>query len=314
MLREEENYLISDGKLAFGNVKSGRGPRGQLSPGHIRVLRFFRSALLCLTGYGMIDSGGAAAEILWAAVEWEKGRSSIPFKIEIEILAWRLVEIAVEHCGRKIGASYCILPLFFSPCFFIMMPSERMSTMVNPAFLQLVSDEYSKLQGAIDDLGSSVSATLGRQNKDLQLTHEREMMKLQLALETTAKEKIRLEESIATNERACQLETERDWYRKEALALDQAMEQMKVKQKELAERLDESEQDRGWLKGNVEKLRMRNSSLEEKFKEFAIDVSVLHEEEGILGLGKNSVGSPANSEKIEKGSAGDSERVEAEAD
>lgn len=84
--------------------------------------------------------------------------------------------------------------------------------------LQLVTSEYSKLQGAIDDLGSAIDGTLGRQKEDLQRTHKTEMRKAQVEIESLSKERTRLEESIVTNERACQLETERDWYRKEVSA------------------------------------------------------------------------------------------------
>jgi t-SNARE complex subunit (syntaxin) len=71
--------------------------------------------------------------------------------------------------------------------------------------------EYEKLQSAIDDLGSAIDGTLGRQKEDLQRTHKTETRKVQVEIETLSKEKARLEESIATNERANQLETQRDW-------------------------------------------------------------------------------------------------------
>ena len=125
--------------------------------------------------------------------------------------------------------------------------------------LQLVTSEYSKLQSAIDDLGTSINNTLGQQKQDLDRTHETEMRTLQVEIERLTNEKTRLEESIATNERACQLETERDWYKKEALHLDEVLEQTNVRLKELSDRLDESEQDRMWTKGQVEKLAQSTS-------------------------------------------------------
>ena len=157
--------------------------------------------------------------------------------------------------------------------------------------MQLVTSEYSKLQGAIDDLGSAIGGTLGRQKEDLQRTHKTEMRKVQVEIGNLSKERTRLEESISTNERACQLETERDWYKKEALHLDEVLEQTKVRQKDLVDRLDESEQDRGWMKGQVEKLTKHNWALEKKLKELGVDVSALREEEG---TNENSVGNASD--------------------
>jgi len=165
-----------------------------------------------------------------------------------------------------------------------MILSETMtafaSTVIDPECMQLVTSEYSKLQGAIDHLGSAIGSTLGRQKEDIQRTNKTEMRKTQVEIESLSKDKTRLEESIATNERACQLETERDWYRKEALHLDEVLEQTRVKQKNLVDRLDESEQDREWMKGQLEKLTKQNWTLEEKLKELGVDLSSHYEEDG----------------------------------
>ena len=145
--------------------------------------------------------------------------------------------------------------------------------------LQLVTSEYSKLQSAIDDLGSSINNTLGQQKQDLDRTHKTEMRTLQVEIERLTNERTRLEESIATNERACQLEIERDWYKKEALHLDEVLEQTNVRLKELSDRLDESEQDRMWTKGQVEKLAKHKLAFEMKLRELGVDTSALLKEE-----------------------------------
>ena len=105
------------------------------------------------------------------------------------------------------------------------------------------------------------------------------MRTLQVEIESLTNEKTRLEESIATNERACQLEIERDWYKKEALHLDEVLEQTNVRLKELSDRLDESEQDRMWTKGQVEKLAKHKLAFENKLKELGVDASALLKEE-----------------------------------
>ena len=105
------------------------------------------------------------------------------------------------------------------------------------------------------------------------------MRTLQVEIESLTNERTRLEESIATNERACQLETERDWYKKEALHLDEVLEQTNVRLKELSDRLDESEQDRMWTKGQVEKLAKHKLAFEMKLRELGVDTSALLKEE-----------------------------------
>jgi hypothetical protein len=150
-------------------------------------------------------------------------------------------------------------------------------TLVNsiPCSLQLVASEYSKLQGAIEVLGTSIGSTLDRQKQDLERAYNSEMRKVQTEIENLAKEKSRLEESIMTNERACQLQIERDWYKKEALHLDEVLEKMKARQREIFE----NEQDREWMKRQFRKLAKKNAVLERKLKDVGIDVSSLFAEE-----------------------------------
>jgi hypothetical protein len=84
---------------------------------------------------------------------------------------------------------------------------------------KLVELEYSKLQDCIGDLGEMINGTLACEKEEIERTHKSAMRKINVELENMKLEKTKLEESIATNERACLLENERDWYRKEALHL-----------------------------------------------------------------------------------------------
>ena len=117
-----------------------------------------------------------------------------------------------------------------------------------------MTSEYHKLNSAIDDLGTSIGSTLDEQKNELERTHTEELRKIQLSVDELTKEKIQLQDSIATNERANQLESERDWYKKEALHLDETLEKEKAKLKDLASKLESSQQENTWLKGQVEKL------------------------------------------------------------
>ena len=162
--------------------------------------------------------------------------------------------------------------------------------MLDPEWLQLVKAEHAKLDEAIDDLGTSINSTLGRQKDTLQRTHTTELREVQAEAETLNKEKIRLEDAILTNERACELETQRDWYKKEALHLDECLEKTKARQKELIDRFEESEADRKWMKIQLEKLTESNRMLEQKFKELGVDVSdlQLQEEEEVGDQAKDN--------------------------
>lgn len=110
------------------------------------------------------------------------------------------------------------------------------------------------MNSAIDDRGTSIESTLDEQKQELERVHTTDLRKIQLSVDELTKEKIQLQDSIATNERANQLETERDWYKKEALHLDEELEKTKAKMKELASKLESSQQEVNWLKGQVEKL------------------------------------------------------------
>ncbi len=144
--------------------------------------------------------------------------------------------------------------------------------------LQLVQSEYTELLAAIDALGTSISNSLERQKHDLERTHNVEMEKVQVEIENLKNEKQLLEESDATDERTRQLETERDWYKKEALRLDEVMEQGKVRQKDLTDKLCESEQQVKPMTRQVEKLIKYSRQLEKKLKDLGVDLESLVEE------------------------------------
>ena len=144
-------------------------------------------------------------------------------------------------------------------------------TCVNKECLQLVESEYIKLQGAIEDLGKSIDDTLSQEKEALVLTHQSEIAKCKIEIDNLIKDKRRLEESITSNERACQLEVERDWYKKEALHLDSVVEKMKAREK----KLNESLLDREQMKGRLHTLGKSNAAYEKKLKELGVDVSSL---------------------------------------
>ena len=144
--------------------------------------------------------------------------------------------------------------------------------------LQLVTTEYSRLDAAIDDLGTSIGNSLDRQRQDLERTHKIEVEKLKAEIDNLMHEKQLLEETMTSNERTSILETERDWYKKEALHLDEVVQQGKARQKQLTDQLFENEQDAKLMKRQVDKLTKRSRTLEKKLKELGVDVNSLIED------------------------------------
>ena len=70
---------------------------------------------------------------------------------------------------------------------------------VSSESLKLVEDEYSKLQGAIDELGTSINKTIQEQKNDIELTHQKDMKKVEEEIEQHSRENARLEDEIANN-------------------------------------------------------------------------------------------------------------------
>lgn len=98
-------------------------------------------------------------------------------------------------------------------------PDTSSTTIMDSQSFKLVEIEYSKLQDCIEDLAEMINETLANEKEEIERTHKSAMREVNVELENLKLEKTKLEESIATNERACLLENERDWYKREALHL-----------------------------------------------------------------------------------------------
>lgn len=110
--------------------------------------------------------------------------------------------------------------------------------MIDPPMKQLVEDKYHLLMEAIKDLESRRDQSLSTQKEELSAISklENEVAKLNDEITSLKEEiallkldKVTLEEKIASDERVCSLEKERDYYRKESIRLNAAIESMKKK-------------------------------------------------------------------------------------
>ena len=113
-----------------------------------------------------------------------------------------------------------------------------MTSMIDPQWKQLVEDKHLLLVEAIKDLEHRREHSLSTQKEELsiipklqgeiaQLTDEVISLKEEIA--SLKLDKIALEEKIASDERVCTLEKERDYYRKESMRLNAAVESMMKK-------------------------------------------------------------------------------------
>lgn len=134
------------------------------------------------------------------------------------------------------------------------MMSAATSAMIESEAFKLVEQEYTKLQECIEDLADTINGTISEQKENMLLSHKAQVRKLNIEIEQLKLEKNKLEDSISTNERANLLENERDWYKKEALHLDKVLEDTKLENKELKDKLDECEVDRKWMREQIEKV------------------------------------------------------------
>jgi len=158
--------------------------------------------------------------------------------------------------------------------------SSFKATTISSESLKLVEDENSKLQGAIDELETSINKTLKEQKNEIEITHQKALKEAEEQIEQHSRENARLEDDIANNQRACQLEIERDWYKTEALHLDEVLEKKKTEIKSLSMKLETLAQDKECLKAEIDKLASHNTALENKFKELGVnDVELAEKKE-----------------------------------
>lgn len=118
------------------------------------------------------------------------------------------------------------------------------------------------MERAISELGEKVSGVLQKQETEFLSAykiHVRNVEKDFIDLRDEIEEK---EKAIAENVKVKQLEKERDWYKKEALHLDQVLLKTKKKENELREKVDELEEDRKWLSNQLKLLMTHKNMLE----------------------------------------------------
>jgi chromosome segregation ATPase len=138
---------------------------------------------------------------------------------------------------------------------------------IYPFSMALVRENYTKLQNSISDLGSNLNTILQKQEEDFLLAYRTHMRNVQKDFDSLQSEIDEKEKAIANNLLVKQIEKERDWYKKEALHLDQVVLKFKKRDKTLTEKVEELEQERTWLSNQLKLVMKQKNSLETRIDE-----------------------------------------------
>lgn len=130
--------------------------------------------------------------------------------------------------------------------------------------MQLVKDNYAALQVSISELGSKVSGVLQKQETEFLMAYKTHMRNVQKDFETLRQEIDEREKAIENNVMVKQIEKERDWYKREALHLDQLLMKVKKRETMLTSKVEELEHDRSWLSNQLKTVMKQKNQLEDE--------------------------------------------------
>jgi chromosome segregation ATPase len=138
--------------------------------------------------------------------------------------------------------------------------------------MELVRENYAQLQASISELGSKVSGVLQKQETEFLIAYRTHMRNVQKDFETLRHDIDEKEKAIQNHVLVKHIEKERDWYKREALHLDQVLLKLKKREIILVEKVDELEQDRTWLSNQLKTVMKQKNLLECKLNCAADDV------------------------------------------
>ena len=104
-----------------------------------------------------------------------------------------------------------------------------MTSIIDPTFITLVEQKHSKLLEAIENVEKNREKALSSQKQELDKIHADEIERQAAEIRSLKLDIITLQEKIASDERVCTLENERDFYRKESMKLNATVETLKSK-------------------------------------------------------------------------------------
>lgn len=127
-----------------------------------------------------------------------------------------------------------------------------------------VKEGYCKLQHAINGLGDNISGVLQKQETEFLTAYRTHVRNVQKDFQDLRNDVDEKEKAITNNVKVKRLEKERDWYKKEALHLNEVLVKTKKKESELNEKLEEIKEDRTWLSNQLKMMMKQKMALEEQ--------------------------------------------------
>lgn len=134
-----------------------------------------------------------------------------------------------------------------SATFLTGLASAASTSAASPRALDGVRSTYERLSVVVDNLNVKTRMLLQKERAEFLAAYRAHTYKVQRELETL-RERVKEEESSQQkNQKVRRLQDDREWYRKEALSLDEAVTASKEQLSSTRIRLEVQEEDRNWL-------------------------------------------------------------------
>jgi hypothetical protein len=123
------------------------------------------------------------------------------------------------------------------------MNEEIQGTLPDPPQMGEVVEHFNKVQDAISLLGTKVSGIMSQQEEELMSSFQEQCVSIRNKIQNLKLEWDEKEATLKSSDRIKKVETERDWYKKEALRLDSLLKQNQEKLAETRRKLEETKSD-----------------------------------------------------------------------
>jgi hypothetical protein len=123
------------------------------------------------------------------------------------------------------------------------MNEEIQGTLPDPPQMGEVVEQFNKVQDAISLLGTKVSGIMSQQEEELMSSFQEQCVSIRNKIQNLKLEWDEKEATLKSSDRIKKVETERDWYKKEALRLDSLLKQNQEKLAETRRKLEETKSD-----------------------------------------------------------------------
>eukprot|EP00940_MAST-03C_sp_MAST-3C-sp2_P003520 g3520.t1 len=140
-----------------------------------------------------------------------------------------------------------------------------------PKYMRKVKDLHTQLQSTVKNLAEKIGGVLEEREKDFLTAYRHHMYNVQKELQE-AKQKVKeAENAIKNNNQIRKLKQERDWYRTEAIRLDNSVGSLQQTLKEKEDTISELREDQKWLER-----QLKNSRKELKILRMELDAQGHH--------------------------------------